>query len=43
MIHPFGYTILLRTVGSHKFASDAAFWAELNELVRFVLSPVIGS
>jgi hypothetical protein len=42
-IHPFSYSILLRIVRSRKFASDAAFPEKLDELVRFILSPVIGS
>jgi hypothetical protein len=42
-IHPLSYAILLRTVRSHKFASDAAFPAKLDELVRFIVSSVIGS
>jgi hypothetical protein len=41
MIHLFCYTvILLGTVGSRIFASDAAFSAKLDELVRLILSLV---
>jgi hypothetical protein len=42
-IHPFGSSISLRIVRSRKFAFDAGFLAELGELVRLILSPVVGS
>ena len=43
LIHAFGNSILLRTIGCHVFTLNATFLAKFDKFFKFELSPVEGS